>query len=151
MKSSATMYRLARARAIARGVRVWKGTRAGCFLTIGELLEIYTTDGFNHMGTAMRRHLDTWMATDRAVVEGSVLDRESAVWFPAPDDLKVVAMVVSERCGGRYVTEIDRIDWPVLRRMHGIQTEIAEASRCTRHGIAFRASWPTASRGPRGR
>lgn len=151
MKSSATMYRLARARAIARGVRVWKGMRAGCFLTIGELLEIYTTDGFNHMGTAMRRHLDAWMATDRAVVEGSVLDRESAVWFPAPDDLKVVAMVVSERCGGRYVTEIDRIDWPVLRRMHGIQTEIAEGSRCTRHGTAFRASWPTASRGPRGR
>lgn len=151
MKSSATMYRLARAHAIGHGIRIWKGARCGCYLTIGELLEIYTTDGFNHMGTAMRRHIDTWMATDRAVVEGPVLDRESAVWFPVPEDLKVPVMVFSEECGGRCVLDIDRTEWPVLRRMHGIQTEIAEASRCTRHGSAYRASWPTASRGPRGR
>lgn len=151
MKSSATMYRLARAHAIGRGARVWNGQRAGCYLTIGELLEVYTRDGFNHMGTAMRRHLDTWMATDRAVVEGPVLARDSAVWFPVPEDLKVPVMVFSERCGGRYVLEIDRNEWAVLRRMHGIQTEIAEASRCTRFGTASRKSSPTESRGRPGR
>lgn len=151
MKSSATMYRLARAHAIGHGIRIWRNSRCGCYLTIGELLEIYTSDGFNHMGTAMRRHIDTWMATDRAVVEGPVLDRESAVWFPVPKEMKVPVMVFSEQCGGRCVLDIDRTEWPALRRMHGIQTEIAEASRCTRCGTRYRASWPTASRGPRGR
>lgn len=151
MKSGATMYRLARAHAIGRGARVWNGRRAGCYLTIGELLEIYTRDGFNHMGTAMRRHLDTWMATDRAVVEGPVLDRTSAVWFPAPEDMATAVKVASERCGGLYVLEIDRNEWPVLRRMHGIQTEIAEASRCTRYGTAYRTYSTRGAPGPRGR
>lgn len=151
MKSGATMYRLARAHAIGHGIRIWKGQRCGCYLTIGEMLDVYTSDGFNHMGTAMRRHLDTWMATDRAVLEGPVLDRESAVWFPVPEDLKVPVMVFSEHCGGRYVLEIDRNEWPVLRRMHGIQTEIGEACRCTRYGTAFRTFWTGQAPGPRGR
>lgn len=127
MKSGATMCRIARAMAVDAGVRVWKGRRAGFYVTIGELQAHYTNLGFNRRGTAMRRHIDTWMATDRAVLEGPAEDPESAVWFPCPDEMRTQVLVASERCGGNAVIGIDRTEWPVLRRMHGIQEIFEEA------------------------
>lgn len=125
MKSLMTMWKVARAWAVAQGVRIWEGTRCGFFLTIWELKELYTIQGFNHRGTAMRRHVQTWMAEDLAVLEGSEWDPKAAVWFPCPEGKETLVMVRSEQCGGRYVTEIRRTEWPALRRMHGIQEAIA--------------------------
>ena len=121
MKSLKTMLRVAKSYAAAMGVRVWKNIRCGIFLTVGELQDLYTSQGFNHKGTAMRRHLDAWMAEDEAVVEGSEHDPAAAVWFACPPEKATLVKVRSEQCGGRCVIGIDRMDWPVLRRMHGIQ------------------------------
>lgn len=124
MKSLKTMLKVARAYARSFGARIWKNVRCGIFLTIGELQELYTSQGFNHLGTAMRRHIDAWMSEDAAVLEGSPYRPDSAVWFECPEDLKVSVMVRSEQCGGRFVTEITRTEWPILRRMHGLEQEV---------------------------
>lgn len=125
MKSMKTMLKLARAHARSYGARIWKGVRCGMYLTVGELLAVYRDQGFNRKGTAMRRHIATWMAEDMCVLEGAIYDESSAVWFDAPEDMDTLIMVRSEQCGGRYVTRIDRNDWPVLRHMHGIQEALA--------------------------
>lgn len=125
MKSLATMLAMAKAKAESFGVRVWKGVRCGFFLTIGELLGLYRSEGFNGKGTAMRHHLVAWMGLDEAVVEGSDEDLTSAVWFPCPEGKETLVMVRSQECGGHFVTKIDRTEWPVLRQMHGIQEVLA--------------------------
>ncbi len=125
MKSLKTMLRVAKAYAEGLGVRIWKNMRCGIFLTVCELQELYTSQGFNHCGTAMRRHLQAWMSIDQAVLEGSDEDPTAAVWFECPKEREVSVLVRSEQCGGRYVTRIDRMEWPVLKRMHGIQEAIA--------------------------
>lgn len=125
MKSRETMHGLARAHAWGYGPRVWKGQRCGYYLTVGELLAVYRAEGFNHLGTAMRKHIRVWMAEDKAVLEGSDERMDSAVWFECPKGMETVVMVRSEVCGGRYVTRINRNDWPVLRHMHGIQEALA--------------------------
>lgn len=124
MKSRETMHRLARAHAWGLGPRVWKGRRCGYYLTVGELLSVYRQEGFNHLGTAMRKHILHWMAEDKAVLEGSDEKEDSAVWFDCPAGCETVVMVRSEQCGGRYVAKIDRLDWPILRQIHGIQAEL---------------------------
>lgn len=128
MKSSATMYRIAKAMAVGNGIRVYKGARAGFYVTIGELQDHYTNLGYNRRGTAMRRHIDTWMATDRAVAEGGLEDPQTAVWFPCPPEMRTQVLCASEKCGGRCVIEIERTEWPVLRRMHGIQDVVIEGA-----------------------
>lgn len=124
MKSCITMLRVARAYAKGFGARIWKGVRCGVYLTVGELQDLYTSQGFNRRGTAMRRHLGQWMEIDEAVVEGNAYAKDSAVWFNCPEELKVSVMVRSEQCGGRFVTEITRTEWPILRRMHGLDQEV---------------------------
>ena len=123
MKSCRTMLKVAKAYARGFGARIWKGVRCGIFLTVGELLELYKSQGFNHRGTAMRRHIGQWMEIDEAVLEGPSMSPDSAVWFGCPEELKVSVMVRSEQCGGRFVTEITRTEWPILRRMHGLEQE----------------------------
>lgn len=123
MKSLASMLGIAKARAYGKGVRVWNGLRAGFFLTQEELQRIYTDEGFNHRGTAMRRHVEIWMHNGDAVREGGDCE-DSAVWFECPRGLETVVLVRSEQCGGRCVLTIERADWPVLRALHGIQTEL---------------------------
>ena len=124
MKSLKTMLRVAKAYAESFGARIWKGIRCGIFLTISELSELYVSQGFNKCCTAMRRHIETWMETDQAVLEGSPHKPDSAVWFECPEDKRVLVMVRSEQCGGRFVTKIRRTDWPILRRMHGLEQEV---------------------------
>lgn len=124
MKSCRTMLRIAKAYAESFGARIWKNLRCGYFLTVGELLELYTSQGFNRRGTAMRRHIDSWMAEDQAVLEGSSYKPDSAVWFECPAEKRVMVMVRSEQCGGRYVIGIDRMEWPVLRQIHGLEQEV---------------------------
>lgn len=121
MKSMKTMFAEARAAAISKGPRMWKGTRYGYYLTVGELKGLYMNEGFNHRGTAMHRHLDCWQETDMAAVEGPAYAESSAVWFECPEGSETLVMVLSQSCGGRYVTRIDRTQWPSLRKMHGIQ------------------------------
>lgn len=121
MKSLATMLAMAKSMAESLGVRIWKGMRCGYYLTVGELLGLYRSEGFNRRGSAMRRHIEAWMGLDEAVLEGSDEDLTSAVWFPCPEGKETLVMVRSHECGGRYVTKIDRTEWPVLRKMHGIQ------------------------------
>ena len=121
MKNVWTMLKVSKAYAESFGARIWNNTRCGYFLTIQELNDLYMSQGFNHLGTAMRRPLDAWMAEDKAVVEGSEYDPSAAVWFACPPEKATLVKVRSEQCGGRYVVGIDRMDWPVLRRMHGIQ------------------------------
>ena len=123
-KSSSTMHRVARSYAASFGARIHQNNRCGIYLTVGELQDLYTSQHFNRRGTAMRRHVETWMAVDKAVVEGSLYDPSAAVWFECPEEMRVLVMVRSQQCGGRYVTEIDRTAWPVLRRMHGIEQEV---------------------------
>lgn len=123
MKSSKTMLGLAKAIAVSKGPRIWCGTRCGVYVTMAELNELYLREGFNREGSAMRRHMKGWMEIDQAVLEGSVYVPESALWFEAPEDMETVIKVFSQNCGGRYVTRIDRTQWPVLRRMHGIQEQ----------------------------
>ena len=94
------------------------------FLTVGELLDLYVSQKFNARGTVMRKHIESWMAMDEAVLEGSSYRPDSAVWFECPEELKVSVMVRSEQCGGRFVTEITRTEWPILRRMHGLEQEV---------------------------
>lgn len=125
MKSMRTMMELAKGKAEAMGVRIWQGSRCGYFVTVGELLALYAGEGFNSRGSAMRRHVRLWMEMDEAVLEGSDEDEGSALWFPCPKGKETLVMVRSEQCGGRYVTEIRRTEWPALRRMHGIQEAIA--------------------------
>lgn len=124
MKSLKTMLKVARAYAVGFGARIWKNIRCGIYLTIGELQDLYTSQGFNHLGSAMRRHIETWMETDQAVLEGSPYKPDSAVWFECPVEKRVMVMVRSEQCGGRYVTEIRRTDWPILREIHGLEQEV---------------------------
>lgn len=124
MKSCRTMLKVAKAYARSFGARIWKGVRCGIFLTVGELLELYRSQGFNHRGTAMRRHIGQWMEIDEAVLEGPSMSPDSAVWFPCPEEMRTLVMVRSEQCGGRYVGEIRRTEWPVLRRMHGLEQEV---------------------------
>ena len=124
MKSLKTMLKAAKEKAESLGARIWKGIRCGYFLTIGELSELYINEGFNRCCTAMRRHIETWMETDQAVLEGSPYKPDSAVWFECPEEKRVMVMVRSEECGGRFVTEIRRTDWPILRRMHGLEQEV---------------------------
>lgn len=119
-----TMLKVSQAYAKSFGARIWKGVRCGIFLTIQELLDLYISQGFNHMGTAMRRHIDAWMAMDQAVLEGSSYSPDSAVWFNCPKEHQVFVMVRSQQCGGRYVTEIRRTDWPILREIHGLEQEV---------------------------
>lgn len=123
MKSLKTMHGLARAMAIAKGPRIWSRTRCGYYLTIGELHQLYNDEGFNHRGTCMRRHIGQWMCADMAILEGSEYNTNSAVWFECPAGSETMVKVFSECCGGRYVTKIDRNQWPSLRRMHGIQEQ----------------------------
>lgn len=125
MKSCRTMLKVAKAYARGFGARIWKGVRCGIFLTVGELLELYRSQGFNHRGTAMRRHIGQWMEIDEAVLEGPSMSPDSAVWFSCPEEMRTLVMVRSEQCGGRYVDEIRRTEWPVLMRMHGIQEVLA--------------------------
>lgn len=124
MKSLKTMLKVAKAYAQGFGARIWKGVRCGIFLTIAELSELYISQGFNHCGTAMRRHIGAWMSEDQAVLEGSAYKPDSAVWFECPEELEVTVMVRSEQCGGRFVTKIDRMEWPILRQMHGLEQEV---------------------------
>lgn len=124
MKSCRTMLKVARAYAAGFGARIWKGVRCGIYLTVGELLDLYVSQKFNARGTVMRKHIESWMAMDEAVLEGSSYRPDSAVWFECPEELKVSVMVRSEQCGGRYVTEITRTEWPILRRMHGLDQEV---------------------------
>ena len=124
MKSCRTMLKVARAYAVGFGARIWKGVRCGIYLTVGELLDLYVSQKFNARGTVMRKHIESWMAMDEAVLEGSSYRPDSAVWFECPEELKVSVMVRSEQCGGRYVTEITRTDWPILRKMHGLEQEV---------------------------
>lgn len=124
MKSCRTMLKISAAYAGSFGARIWKGTRCGIYLTIGELQELYKSQGFNHKGSAMRKHLYQWMEADKAALEGSSRDPTSAVWFECPKEKEVLVMVRSEQCGGRYVTRIDRMEWPVLRKMHGLEQEV---------------------------
>lgn len=125
MKSSKTMFGLAKAMAVAKGPRIWCGTRCGVYLTVEELSGLYMAEGFNRKGSAMHRHIGGWMELDQAVLEGSVWAPESAVWFEAPEELETLIKVFSQSCGGRYVTRIDRTKWPALRKMHGIQEVLA--------------------------
>lgn len=120
-----TMFAEARDAAISKGPRMWKGTRCGYYLTVGELKAIYDAEGFNHKGTAMRRHLDCWQETDMAAVEGPAFAAGSAVWFDCPEGSETLVKVLSQSCGGRYVTRIDRTQWPSLRKMHGIQEALS--------------------------
>lgn len=120
MRGSASMLRLAKANAWSRGARVEKG-RAGYCLTMDEMLDVYKACGFNHRGTAMRRHVAAWMACDEAVADGDLGDGRTPVWFACPPGQETEVRMLSESCRGRCVVEIRREDWPVLQRMHGLQ------------------------------
>ena len=127
MKSAATMLGIARARAIELGPRIWAGKRCGVFLTISELKEIYDAAGFNWKGSAMRRHIEQWMGSSLTAAEGPLAAPNTALWFDCPAEMRTRMAIMSEACGGRRVETISPMDWPSLRKAHGIQDTL-EAS-----------------------